>query len=802
AKTKITASLQDETGRAVNASDDLVINLAASGVTSTLSGTTVTIKKGTSRSTDTVEVVAGFVTGEVQITGSLGGLGYSIQPAKVTITGSLNARKLIATGPTTVTTPGGTATVTLKVVDNANAPVTVGSYAFQFEVRTEQNDPLVNGLPQGVTLTFAGSTKTPVDDGRVPTDLLANPDSVVGRTVNGVATLDLQVPVSKSGKITLIPKVLAAQTAFNPTGGDTPALGSTGLFTQPIEILFAGAPDHIELTAASQMGANLPAASSTGVSNIQVTARLVDANGYTIPGNTDTVTLTRLTGGNDVAAITSATSVKAVNGVAKFMITTKATVGFDRFEATNGTQTTDRPFTVAVRHTRPLTPNVAKVSGASATTINATGLVAPADTHLALELFHQDPQLPGETTNWVTVSVYRKGEGSPLVQGVAVNLADANPVVRIPRAQLPVGTATYEFVLFNGAGYSDRSPDLGLSTATIKGFTESFPLRGAYLDAVTGTLDLVVYSLPTTGTVDVSKIQLVKGTTVLALDPVRVTAGTISSSGFTLNLGAQLADLNSDFWNGPIKVIATGSWFDGQTAGWITAPSETTLQPAPTITRAAYDPDQQSLYLYGTNLNTGTLQLSKLAVNKPGTPAVPLSNQEYAALNTGTMVRVQLGAATQAALAALGGNDLTLSGDPGWLVLNGGKPYGALALTGAPRKVYRFVQITGWTYDRLTQKVTITGRGLNGAQLDPQQLRFEALGEVAVAWTPTLAPGLTATSDTTVTFTLTGTDLTEFETNFTGRQTYLNTLPGWLVDPLGRPADLITDYSVLFGVPR
>lgn len=803
AKTKITAALQDEAGRPVNASDDLVINLSATGAASTLTGSTVTIKKGTSRSNETVELVAGFATGEVQISGSLGGLGYSIQPAKVTITGSLNARKLVVTGPTTAPTPGTPTAITLKVVDNANAPVTAGSYAFQFEVRTEQNDPLTDGLPAGVTLTFAGSTKTPVDDGRAPTDPLANPDSVVGRTVNGQATLTLTVPAGKSGKIILTPKVLPAQTAaFNPTGDDAPALASTGLFAQPLEILFLGAPHHIELTANSQLGTNMPAASSTGVSNIQVTAKVVDLNGYTIPGNTDTITLTRLPGGNDVASISSAASVQAVNGVARFTITTKATVGFDQFQATNGAQTSDRPFTVAVRNTRPLTPNVARVAGATATTINATGLVTPTDTHLALELFHQDPQLPGETSNWVTVFVYRKGEGTPLLQGVPVNLADANPIVRIPRTGLPVGTATYEFVLFNGAGYSDRSPDLGLSTATIKDYSKSYPLRAAYLDAVTGTLDLTVYNLPVNGKVDVSRIYLVKDATGVQLDPARVTVGAITNSGVTLNLGAQLTDLHADYWNGSIKVFVADAWFDGLAAGWITAASETPLQPAANIARAAYDPDQQSLYLYGTNLNTGTLQLTKLAINKPGNPAVPLTNLDRVTQNTGTMVRVQLSAATQAALAALGGNDLTLSGDPGWLVVNGGKAYNSLGLTGAPRPVNRFVQITGWKYDRTTQTVTITGRGLNNAQIDPQKLKFEALGEVAVAWSPTLAPVLTAVSDTTVSFTLTGTDVTEFEANFTGRQTYLNSLSGWLVDPLGRPADLIPDYSVLFGVPR
>jgi hypothetical protein len=807
ANTTITAQLQDEAGKFVNAPTSLIVNLTLIGTDGTLSQSTATILAGKALS-ETVTLQAGVKPGQLTINGKVAaGASFSVQPATLELTGKVTGTQYVITGPATAA-PGAPVALTVQVLDALNQPVKTGSYAYQVLVESSQGEPIVGGLPAGVTLTMAGSSYSPVDDGKTPSDPANDPDAVVGRTTNGKA--DLLLSYNQSGRLKLSVRLLpSTDEAFDATGSG-PAIGTTGLGALPLEIVFQGAASTIRLTATSTLGTNMPAISTKPKQTVTVRAEVVDANGFVLTAMTPTITLTKATvGGMDISDSVGATTKRAVAGAAEFQVLTKDGYGYDVYTATStASGVSGGSIIVANRKDRPLTPQIEEVRGFPSGSI---GEVLPDDTHLEIRLFPQDAQFSGEPANWATAKVFRKGEAATLVSGVALDLSQPSPSLLIPRSRLKLGTATYEVLLNNGTGDSARSPDLGFSTAVTQNISTTFRITGALFDAATRRLVLTSAGLAATGSVDVNKLTLVAAGYSLTLDPAKVNLVSLTASAITLDLGTQAADLDPDRFFGNVKIVAADGWYDAGPGGSLAKGTEYTgLKPMARINHAALDPTGKFLYLYGSGLAQGTLDLSKLHLQKPGGATVTLLPGTTTAFDrlssrTDTEVRISLSVGSLAALAGLTGSDLVIGADVGWLWSGTtSAPYKAPALTSTGRRLYAWVDVTAVTYTRATWTLTLTGKNLTGTTVDLAKLAFKAYGAEAVVWPrPTgsiVTAPVAASSDTKVEIVLNPADAATFESTYEGRQLYLYSTGDWLHDAGGRAGVPLPANKLLLSV--
>jgi hypothetical protein len=797
ANTTLTAQLQDETGKAVNAPSGLVINLTPSGADATLSQSTITIPFGKSIS-DTVTLQAGVKPGQLTISGTVAaGAPFSIQSAKVELTGKVTGTQFVITGPATAPL-GASVPLTIQVLDALNQAATTGSYAYQVVVESSQGEPLVSGLPDGVTLTMAGSAYSPVDDGKAPSDSANDPNAVIGRTTNGKA--DLLLTYNKSGRLKLSVRVLpTTDEAFDSTGSG-PAIGTTGFRTLPLEIIFQGAATKVRLTATSSLGTNMPAATTSPNRSLTVRAEVVDANGFVLTAQTPVVTLTKVVGTNISNLVGSGTK-RAVAGVAEFQVQTADGYGYDLYTAA-ADGVVAGTITVANRKDGPLTPQIEEIRGYPSGTV---GKLLPDDTQMEIRLFQQDVQFSGEPANWVRATVSRKGSSATLVSGLALDMHQPTPTILVPRDRT-VGTATYEVVVDNGTGRPARSPDLGFSTVLTQSYSTSYRITGASFDAATGRLVLTSSGLATTGKVDVSKLALVAPTgNTLLLDPARVTLVSLTASAITLDLGTQAADLAPDQYFGTVKVTAADHWYDTGPAGYVAKATEYSgLKPMARINHAAMDLTGKFLYLYGAGLKQGTINLAKLHLQKPGGASVTPLATDRVVSQTDTEVKISLSDASRTALTGLTGSDLEIGADVGWLWSGTSSlSYQAAALTNTGRRLHAWVQVTGVTYNRATRTLTLTGKNLMGATVNPAKLAFKAYGAAAVIW-PTPAPVVTApvtsSSDIKVEIVLDLADAITFEGKYEGRQLYLNSNGDWLIDSSGRAGAPLPPDTLLLSV--
>lgn len=817
ATTTLTAQLQDENGRAVNAPTGLLINLTTGGAGATLSAPTLTIQPGKSAS-DTVTIQSGINPGTLTISGQVTvGPAYSVQFARIELSGQVAGTQLVIAGPTSAA-PDVPVELTVQVLDNLNQPVKSGSYAFQVKVESIPAESTSGGLPEGATLTFIGSDLMPIDDGKAPSDTENNPKAVIGRTINGKA--ELRLTYKESGRLRLSVITLAATPEAYDSSGSGPAISTNGFGTLPLEVTFQGGAAAIRLTATSNLGANLPAATIGANRTLTLRAEVVDENGFVLKNQTPEISLSKVAGlniSNPVSALTK----KAVAGVAEFQVATNANYGYDIYKATAPeiTDCSSLPvqaqtctITVANRQERALTPQIEELRGYPSGT---PGKLLPSDTHLQIRLFPQDAQFSKEPTNWVVAKVFRKGESGALVSNVALDLLRPTDTLLVPRDRLRVGTATYEVVVNNGTGDSARSPDLGFSSALTQAYSSNYRISGASFDAASGRLLLNSSGLATTGNVDVSKLVLVALETNqgIVLDPARVQLTGITASSISLDLGAQAAQLNPDLFYGAVKIVAADGWYDAGPAGSVAKAIEYTgLKPMARISHAALDLTGKFLYLYGTGLKQGTLDLGKLHLQQPGLAPVTLLPGSTAATDrvvaqSETEVKISLSPTSLAALAALSGSELVIGADVGWLWSGSANArFNAPALTSSGRPLYAWVQVTAVSYVRATRTLTLTGKNLAGATIHLSQLGFNGYGAKDISW-PEMEPGesiltppVTATSDTKVEIILDPADALSFERKYEGRQLYLNTVGDWFFDASGRKGLPLAPNTLLLSV--
>lgn len=817
ATTTVKAQLQDENGKLINAPTGLAITLATSGAGATLLNSTLTIDLGKNTSGE-VAIQAGIKPGQQTITGRVSaGPAYSVQSTSIELSNKIAGAQILisanGTGSPNIDLP-----LTIQVVDAQSQPIRTGSYAYQIKVESSQNDPIVGGLPEGVSLTIAGTSYSPIDDGKPASDTNNNPNAVIGRTTNGKA--DLILNYAKSGRLKLSVQLLPATEEAYDSTDHGPAVGTTGFGALPIEIVFQGAANAIRLTATSNLGTGITAATTAPNRTITVRAEVVDLNGFVLTTQTPVITLTK-GAGMSISAPVGATSKRAVAGVAEFQVQTTAVYGFDVYTATVDSippgSVAAGSITVASRKDRSLNPQVDEIRGYPSGTL---GTILPDDTHLEIRLFRQDAQFKpqGEPTNWVVAKVFRKGETGALVSNVAVDMLSSAPKILVPRERLRTGTATYEVVLNNGVGDSARSVDLGLSTAVTQTPSTSYRISSASYDAATGKLVLTSSGIAATGSVDVTKLSLMatESGNSLTLDPSQVGQPILTANTITINLGA----LDPDRFYGLVKVTAADGWYDAGPAGSIAKATEYTagLKPMARISHTAVDLTGKFLYLYGTGFTQGTLDLSKLYLKKSADPTgtrLPGAALDRVISRTDTEVKIALSPASLLTLTGLTGSDLVIGADVGWLWSGTSTArYNAAALPttlagGTDRRLHAWVQITAVSYTRSATAgtLTLTGKNFAGATVNLANLAFKAYGASAVIWPtgPVVTLPVSAISDSRgdrVEIVLDPADAASFESKYAGRQLYLHSAVGgdWLLDANGRAGMPLPANSLLLSV--
>ncbi len=806
-KATIRAALVDENGRSItNQSDrDILVLLTASGTDGYFTNDLVVIPRGRSNSSGSDAVfVAGEMPGTATIRGEvISDHKYSVQTLSLPVDQGMTGSRFEVTFSKTNPKPGEAVTVTVEVRDASNRLVTTGSYAFQLKLSTSNNDRLIDGIPEGVTLTFPGSGYTPVSDGRSASDPNKNPMSVIGRTEKGVARLTLVYERSGTVKITPVP-VGATYEAFNGTDFGA-AASSLNFYAPSREVSFSGTPAKVILTVDSDLGKDQPGGAVKSAKALTVRAKVVDAYNNPIPNFREYATLERLPNGTGVTRIARVNRRMTQDGVAEFTVYATSEEGWDQYVVTVGSMKS-QPLTIAVNRTAPPAPEVIAIHGVKQGGLSPVGgYVGPDADFMEITLARQDALYGNQPTNYVIAKVYRKGESRPFFTSEAIDLANGVPTIRIPRSALKVGTYYYEVVVNNAAGDSPRSLALDDYTmATVVDYNSDYRLNSATYDALTGRLTLSTSRLTSTGTVDPSKIRIVDGKEVLRLDPSVVTVSSVTSSSVVILLNDQKDELTPDRFHGSdVYVEADMGWFVNKERTQFAQPAtKVPVRPMATIAEAALDLDGKRLYLYGEGFRQGTLNLTAIGITDQAETVKLTSQDKTAVTPTDEQIVVNLSNATVSQLSKLSGSRLYIAADAGWLYTGSGSSANRVgAITGTMAPVYSRATVTRAEYDRTTGILRLTGSNLAGAVLDPGRLRF-VLNTRDGGWSPKTSP--TAVGDTTgvITVQFSAEDAAEFMNRFNGRVVYMNTLDGWLVDAAGRPVVRLPDFSVQFAVPN
>lgn len=802
----IKATLQDVNGRQVNntTGKDMRIVLTASGTDSKLTNPDLIIAQGKSDSgSTTAKLTAGILPGVASIEGYFtSSHSAAIQTLLFPVETPLAGSRLELVAPETVA-PGEETTVTLQVVDGNGRLVTDGSYAFQLKVTSSNNEAKVRGLPQGVGLTFLGSPYYPVDDGADASDADNDPYSVVGRTYRGEATVRLTYP--RSGRITIQAVPLpTAYEAYHPAVGLGPASSSLDLWNPPLEVAYTGQAARIDLTADSALGRDLEAGAIGSSGTVTLRVRVVDENGTLVPGYNELITLTRLNGGDKVTNVTGIYERRAVNGLVEFTLQAWGEEGFDQYQVTDG-RLVSQPLTVAVWQGKAATPNVVAIRGMSEFDADPTaGYVGPDADYMDVQLQPQvgDPRL---AEYWVLAKVYRENQSSPIYTQL-LNLRDPVPIIRVPRSSLTPGTARYRVVLNNGYGDTAYSSTLDpITEVLVAAYGEKYDLKSAAFDAQEGRLILQTAGLSAQGSLDLSKLTLVKGANTIRLDEGGVAKVTsISSSRVLIDLGTLADRLDPDTWNGLVYLEADEGWYaDKAGTGLAEAFDEIAVTPMATISGGALDVNGRRLYVSGVGLTQGSIKWNLVQVQGQGAARIALNTSyDKVARLTDTEAIITLSKATYEAIMNLSGSHLYLTADTGWIQTGSSSSAArGAALTGTGRDVLLRLLATAASYDAATDTLTLRGDGLKGMTLDPTQLRFKS-GPNDTGWSPAVTGPVTGTEETSIAITLAPDDAAALETRFGSQNVYLNTLAGWLTDAEGWQAAPLPDYSLLFSVVR
>ncbi|WP_374711947.1 S-layer homology domain-containing protein [Symbiobacterium terraclitae] len=657
-----------------------------------------------------------------------------------------------------------------------------GNFAFQVEVTTSNNDPKVDGVPEGVLITIGDTGFVPVADAA---------DGVVARTRNGTATLTLQY--NKSGTVTVkVIGVRGTSEAIADNGEVGSASSGVGLTGETVAT-YAGQVGGIELTAAvpsagvTDMDAGVLRASAS--SSVRIRAVVRDQWGGHLPVDGGYITITR--DGDDATAVTrviggnnKSASERVREGVAEFTIYGNGKAGSDTWTATYGTYTAT--ITIHAVDSKPDQPVIDDIYGDKS---HESNRIQPSDDYMVIEL--------GNAPVAGYAKVYRSGSSSPIYTGAI----RTGGLVYVPRSALRESDR-YAVVVNNGYGDSAKSdlypadPDGRVVVETpLKVNISKVRWNASGDDKL--TLTVTASGVQKGGELDPTLIYLENQTTRMR----RYLGGadcTLSTGSFTCDL-SHFGFTANDFY-GKVLLGTEVGWYRRDAAGQVADAEETLsdnyVTPTPQLEYVSVEKADKGgkVYLHGSGFSGSTIYPGRLsiggtALGTSSATAKPTSNSVVSFTVSEEIMQAIAGASS-------------LDGTGGWLVNSGS---GSLPVYGVPIRAR--VEVKAVSYNPGTNVLTLHGSGLNGdlATSGPDTLASGVLVLKDQAGTEVLDLGgaeITSQSSSAIQLTLTAAqaDVLE-EQNDKGqwvhsRKVYLRSKGTWLtVD--GRPAPALQSGLLL-----
>lgn len=720
----IRAVLQDANGQPVvnSTGSDITLLLSSSSDSSSLDSRTVVIRRGHSSSAGMdANLIPGVESETVRITGEIvSDHNYYVVSATVElkkpVVGSAAKLEILGVRGSQVPSASNRIALVLEVVDNNGNLVSSGSYAFQVEVRTSNSfEPVIDGLPEGVTLTLGDTNEVPVK---------GVPGAVVARTTGGRATLYLTY--DKSGEVYLKPVgVQRTDEAVDSDGEVGPANSATGLGSSETVIRFGGSPAGaravIDLPGLNLKEQDIGLMRADGSARATVRVYVVDDKGAWIPGEEGEITIkrvsstnpngpsTRLTGSNSSEA-----TAKVKNGMAEFTVVSTSNEGVDTWEVKASRGAATGEIQIITSKQRPDMPVITSASGNNSAEPNRV-----TDEDTALEI--QFEAYPKDT--YGVVKVYRSGSNTPIYISGVLDLYN-HPYVEVPKDNLPKSDR-YALVVSNGYGDSVKSLLWPLATTerVVKEETLKIDITSVTYDAKTGVLTANTGSgLTSSGVIDSSRLYLVTADGSHEVPLIGVTC-TPSNRKFTCDLGG--FGLTPEEFPGGAFLKAEHGWYyrtTGETAAEDENLSNNIVTPMADVTRAAIRflaNGSATLYIYGSNLNEGSIYLRHIELD--GTP-LATDNKRISASNP-REVSISVPSSIAQNLA---GPTATVDLNLGWLVSGSNHSPEQLNV-----KVYGMADISRIEYSG--GYLIITGAGMKDATVDPTLLRIvNRQGQVVV----------------------------------------------------------------------
>lgn len=792
---RIRAELRDDNNNLVanKTGSDIYVNLSITGPGSLLQPRVRIAPSATSSAQTQSDglVGASVEAGTISVRGQLEDttLKYSVEPLSVqsyqpTAGSGTKFRVTPIVGSLTV----GTATpaeFVIQLVDTHGSVIGANDYAFQVEVTTSNNEPKVNGVPEGVSVWLGDrQTLSPVSDGK------AGGDDITARTYRGNAVVKLSY--DKSGTVTLkVVPVSGSSQAYNTDGTPGDASGSSSAWITDESKAVAtwrAEANTIKITADSDLfGKDAPA-----INNRAGTARTYTLNAYVayrdpnnasaprywVPGQIKTLDLYK--NGTKVA------TAEARDGKATFSISASGATDAaeDSYQvkdpaATGKLEDSNRVY-VRTDARVPEAPGFPVTRGVPSLTLDQ---VRANDTGLEIDI-------PGDTTQrYVMVMVYHDGNHySPIYTVGPVDVSAGKQTITVPKDKLPNGVQSYYVRYRNAYGDSER----GVYSYPVTNFTlsSSVSISNAKYDAVNKILYIYGSGF--------SRDDAFAGENLRLFDPVAnqsvylggAFAEYVNNSTYKLTLtGLSTADLNTlATFAGNVRLSADVGWITKANGQMGNEDLNNGVGPMAYIDSAAYDRTNHRLVIYGRGFKTGTF---KPALVKVGTHAL---NGTGISVNVAYDNEVWVTLSTTVAAAVEADKTLAVTAENGWLTDGQSTPVGQMAAQG-PITVSAYVRTSSVAFVENTQKVTISGTGFAGGRVPSgASVKIVRSGKPDL----TLING-TVTPDGKVTFDFNSeADQKDFVDNFNTYRTttYLVAADGWFEVPAG------TDWRAAQGIPQ
>jgi len=707
----IKAVLTDASGKAVanSTGDDIIVKLSVDSDRAYVSGYDLVIRRGTTSSAGTAQVIPGITSETVRVTGTvIAGEEYTVVPVAISFKEPVigAASKFEIVGQSQVDIAGkdeGTARVIVRVTDKDGNLITNGSFAFQVKVWTSNDDDLEDGIPRGVDVTLGSTGETPISGAE---------DAIVARTEKGTA--ELYVTYDRSGIVYLeVVGVSAAKDALNAEGEEGSASSATQFSSETQKVYFIGAMAgldvRVDIPSADLTNQEVGVLGTKGTTQATINVYVVDGEGGRIPNATGAITLKR--SGDGVTQLVGTSKVDEAStqlsgGVASFKIRSTSKAGVDFWTPTYSlVDDPDAEVTIYVNDESPDTPEIKAIYGES----GQLNVVLTGDAYMEI---HLEPSASINTYGYV--KVYRSSSSTKAVYTSDVIDLSAAPVVRVPRSALS-GSTTYTVAVNNGYSDSKKSaayPDGGEKVVLQQPIKVN--ITKVRYDANQHALIITITGGTTTAEIDSSLLYL-DNPSVKDEEVDLTGAYCAMQKGSRTTIQCDLpgsVSMDPSKFRGGVVLKTRDGWYVNSNGGAAEADdglSGNVVAPFAYISHASVDFTRNRLYLHGANLDQSKIYLNKLQI---GSDSLGASDKDT----------VQ-GGSKKVTITSPKGLDLTsitgaskLDALEGWIKVDGYLNPGSMDIP-----ILAELQVSKVTYS--AGKITITGSGFAEGTVYPKYLK-------------------------------------------------------------------------------